>query len=263
MKLFRHTYKRRAALVTLLVHVLLVGVFYSFGLTYMDPKIEEGIAIEFGYVEEGFGEEITQTEEIQTEIIEEVLETEAAAPIEEPTVSEEIITQDIEEAPALVEEIEQEQMEEPVSVKEEEKPQASTELQQALSSLFQSTETTPSGSADEEGVQGDESGSVVGEKEAIGGEGNTADGYELGDRQAILKPKPNYSCNETGTVVIRVWVNSEGVTYKSELDLKNTTDTSPCLVREAKAAALKTTWLADANAQATQIGYIIYNFRKQ
>ena len=96
MKLFRHTYKRRAALVTLLVHVLLVGVFYSYGLTYMDPKIEEGIAIEFGYVEEGFGEEITQTEEIQTEIIEEVLETEAAAPIEEPTVSEEIITQDIE-----------------------------------------------------------------------------------------------------------------------------------------------------------------------
>ena len=36
----------------------------------------------------------------------------------------------------------------------------------------------------------------------------------------------------------------EGETYKAELDLKNTTDTSPCLVRE-KAAALKTNWLAD------------------
>ena len=64
-------------------------------------------------------------------------------------------------------------------------------------------------------------------------------------------------------MVIRVWVNGEGQTYKAELDLKNTTDTSPCLVREATTAALKTTWLADANAQPVQIGSISYNFRKQ
>ena len=136
-------------------------------------------------------------------------------------------------------------------------------MQQALSSLFQSTENSQSGTTENEGAQGDQSGSVEGAEEAVGGEGNSSDGYELGDRKAIRKPKPNYSCNETGRVVIRVWVNAEGETYKAELDLKNTTDTSPCLVREAKAAALKTNWLADENAMPTQIGSIIYNFRKQ
>ena len=53
MNLFRNKYKRRAALGTILVHLLAIFIFYSFGLKYMDPKIEEGIAIEFGYVEEG------------------------------------------------------------------------------------------------------------------------------------------------------------------------------------------------------------------
>ena len=63
MKLFRNKYKRRAALGTILVHLIAIFIFYSFGLKYMDPKIEEGIAIEFGYVEEGMGEE-TRTNEV-------------------------------------------------------------------------------------------------------------------------------------------------------------------------------------------------------
>ena len=132
-----------------------------------------------------------------------------------------------------------------------------------MSSLFQSPVTTLSGSTDSLGAQGSIEGTVEGAEEAVGGDGDSSDGYELGDRKAIRKPKPNYSCMETGLVVIRVWVNGEGQTYKAELDLKNTTDTSPCLVREAKSAALKTTWLADVNAEPIQIGSIIYNFRKQ
>jgi len=263
MNLFRDKYQRRAALGTILVHLILVFLFYSFGLKYMDPKIEEGIAIEFGYVEEGMGEEITQSEEIQTEVLEQVQDVEASAPEEQTEISEEVVTQDVEDAPVITEEKEEEKIEEQAPVEEEEKkPQASDELQQALSSLFQSTENSQSGTTESEGAQGDQSGSVEGAEEAVGGEGNSSDGYELGDRKAIRKPKPNYSCNETGRVVIRVWVNAGGQTYKAELDLKNTTDTSPCLVREAKAAALKTTWLADANAEPVQVGHIIYNFRK-
>lgn len=263
MKFFRNKYKRRAALGTILVHLITIFIFYSFGLKYMDPKIEDGIAIEFGYVEEGMGEEITQTEEIQTEEVEQIQDVDVSAPEEQTQISDEVVTQDLEDAPVINEEKEQEKIKEEAPVKEEKKPQASDELQQALSSLFQSTDNSQSGTTENEGAQGEQSGSVEGAEEALGGEGNSSDGYELGDRKAIRKPKPNYICNETGRVVIRVWVNSEGETYKAELDLKNTTDTSPCLVREAKAAALKTNWLADENAISTQIGSIIYNFRKQ
>ena len=229
----------------------------------MDPKIEEGIAIEFGYVDEGMGAEMTQSEEIITEVVEQVQNSEESAPEEQTEIAEEVVTQEIVEAPVVTKEREEEKAQELAPIEEEDKkPQASDELQQALSSLFQSTENTQSGDTENEGAQGDQSGSIEGAEEAVGGEGNSSDGYELGDRRAIRKPKPNYSCNETGSVVIRVWVNAEGETYKAELDLKNTTDTSPCLVREAKAAALKTSWLADANAEPIQIGSIIYNFRK-
>jgi outer membrane biosynthesis protein TonB len=263
MNLFKDKYKRRAVLGTFLIHLALVFLFYSFGLKYMDPKIEEGIAIEFGYVDEGMGTEMTQSEEIITEVVEQVQNSEESTPVEQTEIAEEVVTQEIVEAPVVTEDKEEEKSQELAPVEEEEKkPQASDELQQALSSLFQSTENTQSGDTENEGAQGDQSGSIEGAEEAVGGEGNSSDGYELGDRRAIRKPKPNYSCNETGSVVIRVWVNAEGETYKAELDLKNTTDTSPCLVREAKAAALKTSWLADANAEPIQIGSIIYNFRK-
>jgi len=263
MNLFKDKYKRRAALGTFLIHLALVFLFYSFGLKYMDPKIEEGIAIEFGYVDEGMGSEMTQSEEIITEVVEQVQSREESTPEEQTELTEEVVTQEIVDAPVITEEKEEEKSQEASPIEEEEKkPQASDELQQALSSLFQSTENTQSGDTENEGAQGDQSGSIEGAEEAVGGEGNSSDGYELGDRRAIRKPKPNYSCNETGSVVIRVWVNAEGETYKAELDLKNTTDTSPCLVREAKAAALKTSWLADVNAEPIQIGSIIYNFRK-
>ena len=264
MNLLKDKYKKRAVLGTFLVHVFLVFIFYSFGLKYMDPKVEEGIAIEFGYAESGMGDEITQSEEIVTEVTEQIASIEESTNEELTEVSDEVLTQEAEEAPSINEEKEAvEAQEKTPVVKEEEKPKASDELQQALSSLFQSPVTTQTGLTDSIGAQGFIEGTINGAVEAVGGDGDSSDGYELGDRKVIRKPKPNYSCNETGIVVIRVWVNSEGHTYKAELDLKNTTDTSPCLVREAKAAALKTTWLADDNAEPIQIGSIIYNFRKQ
>ena len=108
MNLFRNKYKRRAALVTILVHLLAIFIFYSFGLKYMDPKIEEGIAIEFGYVEEGMGEEITQTEEVQTEEVEQIQDVEVSSPEEQTEISEEVVTQDVEDAPVINEEKEEE-----------------------------------------------------------------------------------------------------------------------------------------------------------
>jgi len=265
MSFLKNIYKRRAFLTTLLVHLLLVLVFHSFGLKYMDPKIEEGIAFEFGYFDEGMGNEITKSEEIQTEIIEDIQEVQATLSIEDTEILENILTQDIEAVEIAVEVNDEAQSEEENKLEKavEKEEQASMKLQNALSSLFQSKDNSESGSTDIIGSQGNQEGSLIGSVQAEGGEGNSLDGYELGNRIVIRKPKPKYSCTETGRVAIRVWVNRKGITYKAELDLKNTTETDPCLVREAKSAALQTTWLADANVGPVQIGSIIYNFRKQ
>ena len=62
--------------------------------------------------------------------------------------------------------------------------------------------------------------------------------------------------------MVRVWVNANGVTTKAEPGVRGSTETSACLVREAKDAALRTLWAPDPDAQ-TQIGTITYNFYKR
>ena len=89
------------------------------------------------------------------------------------------------------------------------------------------------------------------------------DGYILSDnRLAVRKVKPNYSCEEFGKVVVRVWVNREGKTIKAEPGIRGTTESASCLFKEAKYAALKTTWTPYFNAPEIQIGQITYNFHK-
>ena len=89
------------------------------------------------------------------------------------------------------------------------------------------------------------------------------DGYILSDnRQAVRKIKPNYSCEEFGQIVVRVWVNREGQTIKAEPGVRGTTESSSCLFKEAKYAALKTTWTPHFDAPEVQIGKITYNFYK-
>ena len=92
---------------------------------------------------------------------------------------------------------------------------------------------------------------------------NTQDGYVLSNRQAVRKIKPNYSCEEFGTIVVRVWVNREGKTIKAEPGIRGTTEASTCLFTEAEHAALKTTWTPYFDApEEIQVGQITYNFYK-
>ena len=92
---------------------------------------------------------------------------------------------------------------------------------------------------------------------------NNQDGYILSDnRLAVRKVKPDYSCEEFGKVVVRVWVNREGITIKAEPGIRGTTESASCLFTEAKHAALKTTWTPYFNAPEIQIGQITYNFHK-
>ena len=150
------------------------------------------------------GEDVTQSEEVVTEILEQVKTIEETTVEELNEITEEVVTQELEEAPSITEKPESEKKQEITpELIEEEKPKASEELQQALSSLFQSNTTTEAGDTDTLGAQGTISGAITGAETAVGGDGNSADGYELGDRKAIRKPKPKYSCNETGLVVIR------------------------------------------------------------
>lgn len=110
------------------------------------------------------------------------------------------------------------------------------------------------------GGQGSGSGTGVGKGYGGGvGGGN----YQLGHRKALRKPKPEYNCNEQGTVVVAIVVDPSGKVIEARPGDRGTTNTASCLLEQAKQAALLTSWQPDPDAPQRQIGKIIYSFQLQ
>jgi len=93
-----------------------------------------------------------------------------------------------------------------------------------------------------------------------GGGSGGGTGYSLGNRKAILKPAPKYTCNEAGKVVVEVSVDRNGRTIDAIAGIKGTTNTARCLLDQARIAAMNTKWDASSDAPEKQVGKIVYNF---
>lgn len=85
-------------------------------------------------------------------------------------------------------------------------------------------------------------------------------GYSLGNRKALNKPQPEYTCQEQGRVAVQVTVDRNGNTISVTAGVQGTTNTAKCLLDQAKIAAQNTKWQADSNAPEKQVGKIIYTF---
>ena len=93
-----------------------------------------------------------------------------------------------------------------------------------------------------------------------GGGSGGGTGYSLGNRKAISKPAPKYTCNESGKVVVEVSVDRNGKTIDAVAGIKGTTNTAKCLLDQARIAAMNTKWDASSDAPEKQVGKIVYNF---
>jgi outer membrane biosynthesis protein TonB len=101
-------------------------------------------------------------------------------------------------------------------------------------------------------------GSGYGAGNGTGSGGGT--GYSLGNRKAISKPAPKYTCNEEGKVVVEVSVDRNGRTISAIAGIKGSTNTAKCLLDQARIAAMNTKWDASSDAPEKQVGKIVYNF---
>lgn len=88
------------------------------------------------------------------------------------------------------------------------------------------------------------------------GRGTGVGNYQLAGRKNLNKPAPK-GCNEEGQVTVQITVDSSGKVVKA--DTGRGTIASPCLINQAKQAALNTKF--EAGDVAQQVGKIIYNFR--
>ena len=93
-----------------------------------------------------------------------------------------------------------------------------------------------------------------------GGGSGGGSGYSLGNRKALSKPQPDYTCQEQGRVAVQVTVDRNGNTISVTAGVQGTTNTAKCLLDQARIAAQNTKWQADGNAPEKQVGKIIYTF---
>jgi protein TonB len=250
-------HKRKSAAITAIILLLMLFAIFNYGLKYLDPPEEYGLAINFGDSDVGSGEPIENAKKALTpEVVEKEEVVEELKVASNEGIKEEVLTDDTSKEITVVEKKE--------APKETPKPKPSKETTDALNSLLNgnSSDGNPKGEGDDkkEGVKGNENGDPNSNK-YYGNEGTGSGGnYNLLGRIALSKPIEQPDCQEEGIVVVRITVDKNGKVIKAEPGFKGSNNTSPCLLKPAKEAALRTTWNADEKAPANQTGTIIYKF---
>ena len=265
-------HKRKSAIITAIILMLLVFGIYNYGMHYLDPPEEYGLAINFGNSEVGSGESVEKTKEISTPKIVEQQEVIPEEVKETPKeiIKEEIITDDTSKDVPVIEKVKEvkkapvKEVVKEVVEKEILKPKPSKATQDALNNLLNgnSSDGKPKGEGDDEkaGVKGKENGDPSSNK-YYGNTGNGSGGnYNLAGRKALSKPKEQPDCQEEGTVVVEIRVDRNGKVIYANAGVQGTTNSNPCLLKPAKQAALRTKWSVNNKAPLKQVGTIIYKF---
>ncbi|WP_296635791.1 energy transducer TonB [Polaribacter sp.] len=272
MPILKTKHQRKSAIITAIVLLLSVLLIFNFGMTYLDPPKEYGVAINFGNSDDGKGKPIQETNkatapkevEKEEEVVEEVKE------ILKEIIKEDLITDDTNTEATVVEKTKEiakkpiEKVTKEKVVQEKPKPKPSKATTDALNNLLNGAEKNGTqqreGTTDKEGVKG----SKAGNKNAPDFYGNTTSGngntYNLAGRNVVTIPIKKPDCQEEGIVVVRITVNRKGEVIQAESGVKGSTNTADCLRKPAKEAALQTKWNSDFKAPSNQIGTIIYKF---
>jgi len=262
-------HEKKSFTITVVLHVLLILILLFFGLQYLDPPPENGIAINFGTSDVGSGDKQP------TEAIKSAPQKSAPPVVAQPkTQVEEVVTQESEEAPVIQKKAEkkpvvQEQKVEPKKLPPAKKPDPTPDKSttDAMSSILNGPKSdgTAAGGEGNDRVAGDK-GSRDGDPNASAyyGNGSGLDGdgnYRLGGRKALNKEKIPQDCNEAGLVVVKITVNQNGQVISASPGQRGTTNTATCLTEPARKAAMATRFNSDSNAPSVQTGYITYNFK--
>lgn len=261
-------HKRKSFRITSVIYILIILLLFVVGLTYLDPPLEEGIAVNFGTMDVGGGN-VQPTEAVKTA----PKQTQTnPTPTQTNDIQEEVVTQDNVDAPVIKDEKKPtdtkqtpKETKKEVVKKPDPKPDKSTT--DALSSILNGPKTNGTAQGGEGpdatgGDKGDPNGdpnakSYYGTGKGLDGDGN----YRLGGRKALNKEIFVQDCNEAGTVVVDIEVDRNGRVISAIPGVRGTTNNSACLLDPAKRAALATRFNSDDKAPSKQIGQIIYKFK--
>jgi TonB family protein len=285
MELVQKSDRYYAGMVTIVFHVLLLLLFLLYKIiTPLPPYNPEGggglgVELNFGDSEMGMGM---------------VNPDELSAPVPPAPVPPQ------ENAPLLTSEEEEEGITEPVKekvkpkkeVKELKRPEPSPKITRTEAEpvknerLYSGKKGGSEGNTGKAGNQGQQEGDPFGpvfkgkKGEGGGSGGGTGSGtgsgngsgngpgngpgggmsFSLGGRGSITLPKPAYTSEKSGRVVVDITVDQEGRVVKARAGARGTTVQDSELFRQAESAAKKARFKPAPDAPEMQVGTITYNF---
>ena len=264
-------HKRKSATITAVILILFILGIFNFGMQYLDPPEEYGLAINFGDMNVGSGvsvltpEKTIPKEVLKTPAVTSLLKEVAKEPLVEKIITEEttkevpIVKKVAEKKQTLVQDIVQKEAPKVVA-----KQKPSKESLDALNKLLNGnlSDGKPKGEGDDtaDGIKGDKQGEPILSKYYRNTGSGTVGNYNLAGRTVLFPSKKQPDCQEEGVVVVRITVAKNGKVVSAIPGVKGTTNTAPCLLKPAKEAALSTIWNSDGAAPKIQTGTIIYKF---
>ncbi len=238
---------RTALAVTCLIYLLLAAMLLFFGLERtIPPEQEEGLLVNFGTTDASSG--LLEPTEQQT--------PDQASTISPEPSAEELLTQDIEPSVNL----EKKKKEDDRKKIQAEQERKASEIRLRTANVFaRSTgESSNEGNASfGTGNQGNPNGDPNAPHSAGSGYGN----FSLDGRKVDgMLPKPSYTIQDEGTVVVKIVVNPKGTVISATVNLQGTTTDNPAL-RSAALNAAKLARFNNISGTQNQTGSITYRFR--
>lgn len=260
--------KIKGLLGTIIFHALLLVVLLLVALrTPLPLPAEGGVEVNLGSSDDGMGN--VQPDELSMALS-------ASPPPSATSASDEMLTQETDEAPAL----EPKKVTKPEQIKKTEakqvakaEPTPAPQPKVDSRAMFPGKGTT-TGKGGNEGITGkpEDQGKVFGDPNAKGYNGTGGSGggigsgtgngtsFTLDGRKPRQIPKPSNQFKEKGTVVVTIFVNRAGKVIRVTAGAKGTTNYSNQLRQLAEQAALKATFSPKETAPEEQKGTITYNF---
>ena len=84
--------------------------------------------------------------------------------------------------------------------------------------------------------------------------------FSLDNRKAHSLPRPGYTCNSSGTVVVNIKVDKSGVVKSADLNTSLSSSADECMVEKAIRYAKKSRFNLNSSSPMLQAGTITYKF---
>ncbi len=270
--------KRNGLLGTIFFHSILLFIFIYFKLNLTFPAVfppvpqEEGMEVNFGNSQTGWGEEEPSSGGTPEPVNNEVAAAAPAASKPEKSIAksqEEILTQQAEETAHIEAQQkriadakkaeEQRKVEAEKQRVEAEKKKKSDEISKMVGNAFGNGTSNSQGINKGPGNQGDPNG-TPGSPNYGPGSGSGNIGFNLNGRKMVQRPVIIEKSQDQGKVVVKIIVDRNGKVTKATAGERGTTATSAYLFRISEEAALKTKF--DANpATEEQVGSMTFTYK--